>query len=1008
MIRINFENEVDKMVSGKSIQVLQFYERYEQNKMVEYAYILPGQNNDIVYVTSEGDVNHIDKKHLNTFIFNVYNKINQTTLHKSISSKPYYELKIAGRKIPLSLFLIFAYGKPAFNIMNINYLIKDKKDPNAYGCINLNSKYLCLYINENSITSNQEKYFINGILKFNKLKRSGDTLASYLDDIGDFILNRYGSVGFDILSNVKDKFIDSSTLNILKDGGFHTKLGEILGIDMVDMLNQRETKNALDLDNYRLRMSETITALAYNQVHQAMSKLKKNQTLSKEKLTIQSDYIIKNLLNAGILQYTKTLNPMEELMLSMKVVKTGLGNVLKNQLTLNRRDLNPSYFGIISPTATNEYGGIGVNQTLTNSVMIDDKYGNLSKKPFTNISNSFGNLSPIESLSPFFEYDDATRRVMGNQQTAQFTQLKNPDVPLVQTGFESYIPHLVSDRFSKKATKDCEVVRVTDEFIEVKTKTSKEKIDIRPVKSRTKRGIYLMNNYTPRVSAGQKIKKGHILASSDSLKKDKLAIGKNLVVAEMGYLGLNYEDGWVVSDTLDEKYNNTILQKITILFPRDAKLDKLNISLQNTDPGHELIKFNTHHEFQDDDFKDDDEGESIMVGLETRGNTKIYRSPGGVIKDVVVKLNTLKLPKDILSLYDNLIRQTKEKITKCNGQVDCIGHIENIEMLTIGGHKINSEEFDGALIEVYIEQANPIRNGSKFTLTSSGGKGTVQYIMEKGKEPIALDSGLTIEFVGTPLSIISRKNPSILLSMYLGKVIYFLNKKVKDLSDSNKIDEVKKLVLEVMTAIDETQDLQLVSQLKEFFEQSDSNIKKYINKHDPLNNPAFPAMVPPFKNKINIKHIMNAAKIVGVKLNEKVQVVENNNIVTLKEVPVGILPVNLLEHFPKSMSSVRGIINAKRNFITGQGRSGTREGAGAIKVGLYDMNSLLSRQPYKLIKELHAIKSDDLQAKKQMINSIIRHGIIPEDFDVQVQRENISSLKTIEAFFLGAGLQSQI
>jgi hypothetical protein len=211
--------------------------------------------------------------------------------------------------------------------------------------------------------------------------------------------------------------------------------------------------------------------------------------------------------------------------------------------------------------------------------------------------------------------------------------------------------------------------------------------------------------------------------------------------------------------------------------------------------------------------------------------------------------------------------------------------MENSEALTIGGHKVNGVEVDGAIIEIYIEKANPVINGSKFTLASSGGKGTVQYIIPKGQEPIGAESGLKIEFIGTSLSIISRKNPSILLSLYLGKVIYFLNQACKELAKQNKIVPMKRLVLSVFEHIDQTKDKILCQQINTFFDKPQQEILNIVNGSDSLNNPAFPAKMPIFKNKINMENIEQAAKTLDIPLNEKVIVTENNGIQTYKTVP---------------------------------------------------------------------------------------------------------------------------
>ena len=1019
---INFNNSV--LVDG--VKQLRFYEKRSKkdNTLIEYATISEGSDK-IKYKNGEGDISFWEANNINDFIFNIYNDIKipgtdekSSIMKKNKSSKPYYEIKIIGLNIPLGIFLLIdeeSYPE-AMNICKLDYIFSDKIDKEATVNIkyklNNETKVFSLYAK-----NLEEEYIANSFnhIKIKDINTDKQGLEGIKECYLEALLNKYGPGKVYKILTISNRYIDGSTKRLLKDYGYNSTLGKVYAIDMVNMLKQRTPKSHLDLDNYRLRMSEAVTSLAFTQIQQALAKFKSTSQLSHSKIDIDNNYILDKLISAGILQYSKTLNPLEEAMLSLKVTKSGFGNMLKNQVTLNRRDINESYFGIIGPTSTNEYGGIGVNQTLTNGAIIDSRFGSIKKKAFNNNSNPFENLSPVESLSAFFEYDDTTRRVMGNQQTAQFTQLNNPDVPLVQTGFESYIPHLVSERFSKKAKKDGQVLEVTKDHIKIKySDNSIDTINTKMVKSRTKRGIFIANEYNNLVTKGQKVKEGDLLSVSNSLKTGKLAIGRNLVVAEMGYLGMNYEDGWAVSDKLSEKYKNTILQKISIPYNHDSILTQLNLEEGIlTKAGDILIEFTGHQDIESINDDEDEESDNVLVGLETRGKTKIYRSPGGRIKEIVVKINNKNINKKIIALHKKLTEPMRLKIERCKKEAgdktqeysDCIGHLENAESLVPGGHKLNQVEIDGAIIEVYIEQENPVRNGSKFTLTSSGGKGTVQYIMAHGKEPIAAETGLKIEFVGTSLSIVSRKNPSILLSMYLGKVIYFLNKTVQELAKQSKASKIKSLVLEVFGSIDKSEDKFILTQLNEFFKKPQAEIIKFVNSRDPLNNPAFPAIVPPFKNKITIKNIQEAADILGIPLNEKVIVVENDNIPTVKEVPVGILPVHMLEHFPKAMSSTRGGIKTGKNWITGQGRSGTAEGKGATKVGLYDMYSLTSQGSFGLLRELHSLKSDAGKAKRDMLRTITRQNRIPDEDDTEITERDLTSKNLVSDYFHGAGLE---
>lgn len=1032
VVKIDFTNEIK--VGDKT--ALRFYTLTTKGigattpTIVEYAQILEGSNT-ITYKMETGDIDYRPVSDINTFLFNVYNKISnellsKSTMSKNSTSKPYYEIKIIGKKVPLSLFLFISpdTSNDAFKIMNLSYQILDKKDNTAHTIIQFKTKdsknhYLCLYPKDTT-----QEYYANGLSRY-KIKEyeAEDTSMESLKKL--FIQSLTDKIGIgetDKLLDMYYKFIDGATKKILIDRGNQTTLGKIYAYDMVPMINSRSNSNKRDvndLSNSRIRMGEIVVGTVYKQFQQAISKFKKEKSLSKAKIIMPKDYIINELIGAGVLQYCKTLNPLEEIMLSMRVTKAGIGNEKKSMMSINKRDLNKSYFGTIGPTATNEYGGIGVAQTLTNAAKFKDKYGTIIQKDFDNLSNPFENFSPVESLSAFFEYDDTTRRIMGNQQTGQFTQIENPDVPLVQTGFESYIPYLSSERFSKKAKQDGRVIDIVNKIITIEyADKSIATIDCNMVKSRTKRGIYLPNDYNILINKGQKISKGQLLAVTNSMKNQKLAIGKNLVVAEMGYMGMNYEDGWAVTAGLNKKYVNKILQKVIIKVPKDSKLLSFDIANnRDTKPGDLFCEFTSdlnilNHDDLDDDL-DGKNSDDTFIGVEQRGKTYTYRSPGGRIRDVIVKLNVKEVQKPIMALYKNLIKPLEDKIASCklstkddpNKFSECIDHMENSEALTIGGHKVNGVEVDGSIIEIYIEKDNPIINGSKFTLTSSGGKGTVQYIIPEGQEPIAAETGLKIEFIGTSLSIISRKNPSILLSMYLGKIVYFLNEAVKELAKQNKIVPMKKLVLSIFEHIDMTEDKMLIKQINTFFDKNPNEIINIVNGSDSLNNPAFPAKMPIFKNKINMTNINEAAKALGIPLNERVIVTENNGIPTYRTVPVGILPVHLLEHFPKAMSSTRGSINGKSNYITGQGKSGTKDGAGAISIGLYDANSLLSVQGYDLITELHSYKSDAHKAKSKMINTIIKEHRVPYASEIEVETQDLASLNLVQVYFRGAGLE---
>ena len=1003
-----------------------FYEKYKDNKKIEWAWV--EENNPNIYYKPEQDIEiHVfPKKDLNEFILNILNDYIQEKLGKRIdlkskTSKPYFSIKILKVNIPLIIFISF--NKGLLNTLkwyNIRYTFNNKRiKENNVRSLKLNDgKILNIFI-KNLF----DEYIINGL--FNKKTWIENFFDSKTindkDKWQDFIKEFYSVSLFMKLKDINIKFIDTTTEKILKIYGYPTEFYELVGKVMPKKVLNSPIDSQDDIKNYRIRMSEVIAHEAYTQLQTALTTYKdRKRKLYNEKLYIDPNEIIKNIINSGMLQYTRTINPLEELLLSAKITKSGVGNPKKEQITLDKRDLNESYFGVVAPTTTNEYGGIGLNQTLVNKAAIKDRFGTILTKEFTNNNNPIENISFSESLMPFFEYDDTTRRVMGNQQFTQFIQLKNPDVPLVQTGFESIIPHIVSDRFTIKAKKDGKV-EIKNDFIYIYYNDGTEEIfSVKPFKARTKRGAYLPLEYNILVQNGQKVKKRQILAASNSLKFGKLAVGKNLVVAEMSYRGMNYEDGWVIAEDLNEKYQSKIYDKLTILIPSGATISKFNLDKKDTKTGEILIEYylNNNDMLYLDKLEEEaelnEDSDDVGVGKEVIGNKVRYRSIGGKIADIVVKLNTKKIDPKIEKLWKSLANEIKEKIKICEKLktkkeiLECKNNIENIDIIDIGNHKINNNIYDGAIIEVYIEKDNEIRTGSKFTLAATGGKGTVQYVIPKDKKPKAIDSGLEIDFVATPLSLISRKNPSILMLMYLGKIVYFLNKKAVELIQDNKIQDAYKLIKEVYDILDKTQDEIIIKMINSFFQNKPEFIKSYVAKHkNILQDPPFPIIVPPFKNKIEPEDLERAANILNIKLNEKVYIPEEDT-ETEFEVPVGIMPVYLLEHFPKEMSGARGSIAVKRQLMTGQGRSGTKEGNGAIRLGLYDIFSIISREPTEMLKELWMLKADTQSAKNQLINKTIRNGgKVPSLKDIQISKDDSITKKMIEAYFYGAILDPQ-
>jgi len=1028
-IKINFQNKVN--------DTLRFYEKFAKDGLlIEYAYLDKTKN--ITYHTALGDVKHFPKERLNTFLINLYNKIttdkigtlpnhNQKTRIdlKNKTSNVYYSLRMFGFDSPL--FIMFMVNKGlmgALTYFGINSNLTKTKDKGAFLSVKIHDKNGDLgYLNTYAKDLHHE-YLLNGLRKeANKIFPLKEEDLTSTEVLQKYFQNYYNVQRYLNYKEAPNSFIDVTTKKILKTYGYDTDFFKLYGEFMPHKLMNDKVEDINNLKNQRVRMSESIAHAAYKVLQQGIIHMKNNKNQFNIKLDIDKNFITKELMSSGMLQYTQTINPLEELILSTKITKSGIGNMKKEQITLERRDLNPSYFGTISPSTTNEYGNIGMNQTLSNRSIIKDRFGSILIKPFDNHQNPLDALSATDSLSPFFEFDDTTRRIMGNQQFAQFAQIDRPDEPLIQTGMEGIIPYLVSDRFAIKAKDDGKVTGVGEELKLTYKDGTKDQYSVKDKKSRTKRGIFMPIKYSVLVKTGEKVKKGQLLAATSSLKSGKLAVGKNLNVALMGYRGMNYEDGWVAAETIGAKYTNTLYNKITIPIDTGAKILKFNIADgTDTKPGEVLVEYRSGNvnleDIVNNEIQIENGDDDLLVGREVSGGTIKHRSPGGKIKDIKILLNGTQIDNNVLQAWKTLTKDIKNKLKVCDDildpvkKLDCQNSIENIESLKVGSHKVNNNEFDGYIIELFIEKENPVGNGSKFALLGgSGGKGTIQYQIPEGKEPVSVDTGLKIEFIPTPASNISRKNMSVVLSLFVGKIVYFLNKKAQELIFAGKIHQAEQLLLKTYSYLDRTKESNILEDLKLFFDQSTKDIITYVRKCNPRSKPAFPLLVTPFKNKITMPDIEKAAAVINIPLNEKVRIPEEDNIITEYSVPVGIFPVVYLEHFPKEMSGIRANIKAKKQFTTGQGRSGTKDGDGAIKLGVYDLFAVASKKASSVITELHMMKSDNEVGSKKLRNKILKDGLIVDQDDIEITQElkdNAKTKKLVDTYFRGALLDPNL
>jgi len=189
----------------------------------------------------------------------------------------------------------------------------------------------------------------------------------------------------------------------------------------------------------------------------------------------------------------------------------------------------------------------------------------------------FVDVSPAQiigvsaALIPFLEHDDANRALMGSNMQRQAVPLVHTEPPLVGTGMEKWVAE--NSDMVVKAQEDGVVRKATSTEIVVRASGGRELVHkLRKYSGLNERTCL---NQRPIVKEGEKVTKGQVIADGPSTSKGELALGRNVVVAFMPWDGYNFEDAIIVSEKLvkEDAYTSIHIEEFEVEI-RETKLGK--------------------------------------------------------------------------------------------------------------------------------------------------------------------------------------------------------------------------------------------------------------------------------------------------------------------------------------------------------------------------------------------------------------------------------------------------
>ncbi len=628
-----------------------------------------------------------------------------------------------------------------------------------------------------------------------------------------------------------DQTLDTKTLTIsdvYASVSYYLNLTEGIGHDdEIDHLGNRRIRQVGELlqNQFKVGISRMERVIRERMTTQDIETVTPKTLINIRPVTA----VIKEFFGSSQLsQFMDQVNPIAELTHKRRLSALGPGGLSRDRAGMEVRDVNASHYGRICPIESPEGQNIGLITSLASYAKVDE-YGFI-QTPYRKVENrkltdqvdyltadeendfyisqatvnvnddleitdsvvagryrgenvmipvdqvDYIDVSPQQvvsittSLIPFLEHDDATRALMGANMQRQALPLLTTEAPYIGTGVE-YI-----------AAKDsgAVVVAKADGIVEY---VDGKKIVVKNAKGQD---IYTLDtfersnqgetaNHRPIVRAGDKVKRGQVIADGPSTDMGELALGKNVVVAFMTFNGYNFEDAVIMNERLvkDDVYTSLHIEDYEIQC-RDTKLGPEEITRDIPNIGEEARK-------------NLDENGIIRIGTEVKEG------------DILVGKVTPKGMADLTSEEKLLHAIFGEKTREVRNSSLVVPHggegiVHDVKVYT----KADSDDLPSGVskvIRVYIIQKRKIQVGDKMS-GRHGNKGVISLILPQEDMPY-LPDGTPVDIMLNPQGVPSRMNIGQILELHLGMAAKKLNVHVATpVLDGAKKDDIAAMLKE--------------------------------------------------------------------------------------------------------------------------------------------------------------------------------------------------------------------
>jgi DNA-directed RNA polymerase subunit beta len=355
-------------------------------------------------------------------------------------------------------------------------------------------------------------------------------------------------------------------------------------------------------------------------------------------------------------------------------------------------------------------------------------------------------ISVSTSLIPFLEHDDANRALMGSNMQRQAVPLVFPESPRVGTGMEQKTAY--DSGVLAKARRSGMVEYVSSHKIVIRPDEGKDKHDVDE--------YYLMKfqrtnqdtcfNQRPIVSVGTHIDKGGVIADGPATYYGELALGRNVLVGFMPWIGYNYEDAILISEKIvkEDIFTSIHIKEFSVEV-RETKLgpEKLTRDIPNT------------NEKALDQL--DEEG-IIRTGAKVKSGYIL-------VGKVTPKSETETTPefKLLNSIFGEKAKEVRDTSLKVPHGIE--GTVIDIQRLKRSEGDDLSPGVD-EVVKVMVATKRKLQEGDKMA-GRHGNKGVIARVLPEEDMPYMTD-GTPLDLCLNPLGVPSRMNLGQIMESELG------------------------------------------------------------------------------------------------------------------------------------------------------------------------------------------------------------------------------------------------